>query len=155
MFVLLWRICHVRLKCLVSTRDSFFCYNFSIFLLDCLSRSIYLSVSISFYYSISIFTYLYNASKTSSIYLSISIYFICLSIHISMYIYLYHMYDWEFWQRNFLFIYQLLYRVCTHVILGILAISLCFYVWVVVEGMYTCETKSFGNKHLFFMFKML
>ena len=37
----------------------------------------------------------------------------------------------------------LLSRVCTHVRLDILAMSLCLYVCVVVEGMYTFKTRNF------------
>ena len=44
-----------------------------------------------------------------------------------------------------MFIFVLLYRVCTHVRMGILAKSLCVYVCVVVESMYTCETGNFSK----------
>ena len=47
-----------------------------------------------------------------------------------------------------MFMFLLLYRVCKHVILGILQTSLCVYVGFVVEGMYTCKTGHFGNKPL-------
>ena len=37
---------------------------------------------------------------------------------------------------------------CTHVRLGILETSLCVYVCVVVEGIYNCKNKNFGNNTL-------
>ena len=43
---------------------------------------------------------------------------------------------------------MLLYKVCTHVSLGILEKRLLVYVSVVVEGMYTCKTGNFGNNPL-------
>ena len=43
-------------------------------------------------------------------------------------------------------------RVFTHVILGLLATSLCVYVCVFVEGIYICKTGPFGNKPLFLCF---
>ena len=39
----------------------------------------------------------------------------------------------------------LLYRVCEHVELRLLLMSLCVYVTFVVEGMCTCKTGNFGN----------
>ena len=48
---------------------------------------------------------------------------------------------------NFLF-----YRVCTHERLGILEMSSCVYVCVVVEGMYTCKNCHFVNKPLCLFF---
>ena len=36
-------------------------------------------------------------------------------------------------------------EVCKYVILGILATSLCVFVCVVVDGMYTCKTGNFGK----------
>ena len=81
-----------------------------------------------------------------------------------------HMQDWSFWKRYFVFMFVLLYWVCnhvmmgilatslcvfvcvvvecTHIILGILAIIMCVHVCVVVEGMYTCNTGNFVNEHL-------
>ena len=54
-----------------------------------------------------------------------------------------------------MFMFVILCRVCTHVRLGILATSLCVYVCVVVEGIYTCiegmyrcDAGNFGNKTL-------
>ena len=41
--------------------------------------------------------------------------------------------------------FLLLYRVCTHIELGVLAIGLSVYVCVGVEGMYTCKTGRFGK----------
>ena len=35
--------------------------------------------------------------------------------------------------------------------MGILETSLCVYVYVVVEDVYTCKTDHFGNKTLFFV----
>ena len=58
------------------------------------------------------------------------------------------MLDWEFSKRAFVFMLVLLYRVCTHVRLGILATRLCVYDSGVVEGMRTCNTGHFGNKRL-------
>ena len=45
-------------------------------------------------------------------------------------------------------VFVLLFRVFTHVILGILPLSFCVYVCVVVESMYTCNTVNIGNKLL-------
>ena len=47
-----------------------------------------------------------------------------------------------------MFMFVLLYRICTHVRMGILEKILCVYVCVVVEGMYTCKTVNFGNEPL-------
>ena len=41
--------------------------------------------------------------------------------------------------------YLLLYRVCTHVELGILEKRFFVYICVGVEGMYTCKTGNFGR----------
>ena len=46
-------------------------------------------------------------------------------------------------------------RVCTHVRLVILEMSLCFYVCVVVEGMYTCKTGNFYKRAFKFMFMLV
>ena len=51
--------------------------------------------------------------------------------------------------------FVLLYSVCTHVIIGILEMSLCFYVCVVVEGMYTCKTGNFCKRAFKFMFVLV
>ena len=51
-----------------------------------------------------------------------------------------------------MFMFVLLYRLCTHVRMVILATSLCVYVCVVVEGMYTCNTGHFGNETLYLFF---
>ena len=40
------------------------------------------------------------------------------------------------------------YRVFTHVRLGILEKRIFFYVWFIVEGMYTCNTGHYGNETL-------
>ena len=44
--------------------------------------------------------------------------------------------------------FLLLYRVCTHVRMGILVIGLCVYVCVVVKGIYTYNIGHFGNNWL-------
>ena len=41
--------------------------------------------------------------------------------------------------------FVLLYRLCEHVRLRILATSLCVYVFFAVECMYICKTGHFGN----------
>ena len=41
-----------------------------------------------------------------------------------------------------------LYIVFTHLRLGILEMSLCVYLWVFQEGMYTCKTGNFSNEPL-------
>ena len=45
--------------------------------------------------------------------------------------------EWEFWQRDFVFIPLLLFKLCRHLRLGILETSICACVCVVVEGIYT------------------
>ena len=62
---------------------------------------------------------------------------------------------WTFWQRAFLFMFVLLYRVCTHVRLGILEMILFVYICAVVEGMDACKTENFGNEPFLFMFVLL
>ena len=47
-----------------------------------------------------------------------------------------------------MFIFVLFYRVCAHVRLEMLETRFCVYVCVVVEGMYTCKTGSFGKETL-------
>ena len=59
-----------------------------------------------------------------------------------------HMQDWEFWQQEFVFMFVLLYRVCTHVRMVNLPTGVCIYFCVGVEGMYTCKTGHFGIKSL-------
>ena len=54
-----------------------------------------------------------------------------------------------------MFMYLLLYRVCTHVRLVILATGLCIYVCVGVEGMYTYKKWRFGNNYLCLCFLLL
>ena len=39
-------------------------------------------------------------------------------------------------------------RACTQVRMVFLATSICVYVYVVLEGMYRCNTGNFGNEHL-------
>ena len=51
--------------------------------------------------------------------------------------------------------FVLLYRVCTHVELGVLATGLSVYVCVGVEGMYTCKTGIFGNNHFCLCYLLL
>ena len=52
------------------------------------------------------------------------------------------MYDQELCKRAFGFMFVLLYRVCTHVEMGILAPILCVFGFVDVEGIYTCKTRN-------------
>ena len=82
-----------------------------------------------------------------------------------------HMWDWAFCKWDVLFIFVLLKRLCTHIRLGILAASFCFYflswkrvctniivdmlamsvcvsVYVVVKCIYTCKTGNVGNDRL-------
>ena len=47
-----------------------------------------------------------------------------------------------------MFMFLLLYRLCTNVRLGSLTTRLHVYVCVGVDGMYTCKTGRFGNNHL-------
>ena len=54
-----------------------------------------------------------------------------------------------------MFMFLLLYRVCTHVELGVLATGLCVYVCVGLEGMYTCKISCFGNNHLCLCYLLL
>ena len=49
----------------------------------------------------------------------------------------------------------LFYRVCKNERLEILEMSLCVYVCVVAEGMYTCKTGHFVNLAFVFMFVFL
>ena len=58
------------------------------------------------------------------------------------------MYELTLWQQAFLFMFVLLYSVCTHVRLGILATTICVYVCVLVEDMYTFSTGNYGNCYL-------
>ena len=51
--------------------------------------------------------------------------------------------DWEFWLRAFVLISVFLYRKCTHVILGILAIGLFVFAFVIIKGIYACKTWHF------------
>ena len=51
--------------------------------------------------------------------------------------------------------FLLLYRVCTHVRLGSLGMSLCVYVCVVVEGMYTFKTGNLCKRSFKFMFVLV
>ena len=46
--------------------------------------------------------------------------------------------------------FVVLYRVCTHVILDIMTMSVCVHVCVVVEGMNTFKTKSLDNERFCF-----
>ena len=59
-----------------------------------------------------------------------------------------HMYDWDFWKQVFVFMIMLVYTVCTHIRMGILATNLCGHDCVVIEGMYTCNNGHFGNNPL-------
>ena len=47
-----------------------------------------------------------------------------------------------------MFMFVLLYIVCTHLKQIILSTRLFVYVCDVVEGMYTCKTEHFGNEPL-------
>ena len=47
-----------------------------------------------------------------------------------------------------MFMFLLLYRVCTHVILVILAPRFCIYVCVGLDGMYTCNAGNFGTERM-------
>ena len=58
------------------------------------------------------------------------------------------MLDWAFFQKAFVFMFVLLYRVCTHLRLVILETSLCVYVCVVVYGVYTRMTGDFRKELL-------
>ena len=55
-------------------------------------------------------------------------------------------------QRSSVFVFLLIYRVCTNVRLVILATSVCIYVFAVVEGMYTYKTGHFVNECLCVMY---
>ena len=48
--------------------------------------------------------------------------------------------------------FVMFWRVCTHVRLGILANSLCGYVCVVADGMYTYKTCSFGKSTYIYVY---
>ena len=49
----------------------------------------------------------------------------------------------------FVFMFVLLWRVCTHIRLRSLAPSIFVYVCVVIENIYTCNTGYFGYEPLF------
>ena len=51
--------------------------------------------------------------------------------------------------------FVLVYRVCTHVRLGILATSICVYVCVGVESMYTCKIGNVWQPATVSMFVLL
>ena len=60
----------------------------------------------------------------------------CLCLCLCCCIWCVHTYDWGFSQRAVVFMFVLVYRVCTHARLEILATSVCAYFCVVVESMY-------------------
>ena len=51
--------------------------------------------------------------------------------------------------------FVLLYRLCTHVRLDIFVTGLSVYILVGVDGMNTCKTSFFGNKHFCLCFLLL
>ena len=116
----------------------------AIFRLDYISISLYLYIVISIYISIFLSIIFYLSLYVSpylsiylSIYISINIYITCntgdfgnkpLFLCFCCCREYLHMLDWEFWQTKPFFMFVLLYRVCTYVILVILPKNLCVHV---------------------------